>query len=287
MNINSWLRSWEQLHGAKVRPSTMRGYVAALAHLSPGFLSLEVGSVTGMDWEAEIYRIKAAYPRQAELAHIALRKAWKDGQRHQVIPWECNPWQYVDAPHHQAKETAYLLPEELPAYARAALQTPAALPLLLMVCLGLRRGEALGLAWEDVDTRGQLLHIRRQLIGRQSAPLKTNTSYRKIPLDTILIDKIYNLGDKSGFLLYNGTVKQLYVSHASALQAAGIRESVTLHGLRHSCATACLSEGADIKTVQAILGHASYTITADTYCHALMAPERAAIAAQVTRLEIA
>lgn len=287
MKIKEWLTSWQHLHGAKVRPSTMRGYTAALAHLSPAFLDLECDQVTGMDWECEIYRIKTQYPRQAELAHVALRKAWKDGQKKQVIPWDCMPWQYVDPPKHKTAETAFLLPEELPAYAHAALQQPAALPLLLMLCLGLRRGEALGLAWEDIDPRGQVITIKRQLIGGASAPLKTNSSYRKIPVDSTIIKKIYNLGCNDGFLLYNGSVKELYHSHRAALAAAGIDAPITLHGLRHSCATAALADGAGIKTVQAILGHASYTITADTYCHALMAPERAAIAALVTRLEIA
>ena len=287
MLTGDWLSRWQQLHGEKVRPSTMRGYVSALAHLSAGFLALEMETVTGMDWEAEVYRIKAQYPRQAELCHVALRKAWKDAQRHGLVAWTNQPFAYVDAPRHQVRESPFLLPEELPAYMRAAAQQPAALPLFLMLCLGLRRGEALGLAWEDIDTRNQVIHIRRQLINGASAPLKTNSSYRKIPVDASVIAKIYSLGDSSGFLCYNGTVKSLYKSHRAAMEAAAITAGVTLHGLRHSCATAALADGADIKTVQAILGHASYTITADTYCHALMGPERAAICGVATRLEIA
>lgn len=287
MKMQEWLQDWQRVHGAKVRPSTMRGYVAALAHLTPGFLALELDQVTGMDWEAQVFAIRARYPRQAELAHVALRKAWKDGQRHGVIPWDQQPYAYVEPPKHATRETAFLLPEELPAYAKAAMQQPAALPLFLMLALGLRRGEAMGLAWQDIDEREMMIHVQRQLINGRSAPLKTNSSYRRIPVDASIIEKIYTMSDNSGFLLYNGTVKEIYKSHRAALDAAGISAAVTLHGLRHSCATAILASGADIKTVQAILGHASYELTADTYCHALMGPERAAISAQVTRLEIA
>ena len=287
MILSDWLEKWESMHAAKVRASTIRGYKDALSHLSTTFLALDLLQITGMDWEAEIYRIKAAYPRQAELCHIALRKSWKDAQRHRLIPYDFQPWVYVDPPKHQQKKTPFLLPEEMPAYYRAAMKQPAALPLFLMLCLGLRRGEALGLAWKDIDERLQVITIQRQLINGCSAPLKTNASYRKIPVDSSILHKIQTLGDRSGFLCYNGTVKSLYASHQAALLAAGIAEGITLHGLRHSMATAALNAGADVKTIQSILGHATYAITADTYCHALMAPERAALAALATRLEIA
>lgn len=287
MIVSEWLEKWLTLHASKVRPSTIRGYRAALAHLGSGFLALDLLQVTGMDWEAEIFRIRQTYPRQAELAHVALRKAWKDGQRHHLIPWDMQPWQYVEAPRHDKRETPFLLPEEMPAYYRAAMQTEAALPLFLMLCLGLRRGEALGLAWEDIDARSQVIHIRRQLINGISSPLKTNSSYRKIPVSASVIDKIYNLGCNDGFLCYNGTVKSLYRSHQAALEAAGIDAGVTLHGLRHTMATAAMAAGADIKSVQGILGHASYTITADTYVHSLLEPEREVITTLCTRLEIA
>lgn len=287
MTVGEWLEQWEILHGAKVRPATMRGYKAALAHLGRGFRDLDVSQVTSLDWEAEIATIKAAYPRQAELAHVALRKAWTDGQRLRLIEWTNEPWRYVEPPKHQKRETQYLLPEEMPAYYRAAMQTEAKLPLYLMLTLGLRRGEALGLGWCDIDERAQIISIKRQLIGRASAPLKTNSSYRKIPINETIIGKIYNWGSREGFLCYNGTLKTLYKSHRDALQRAGIESAVTLHGLRHTMATAALASGADIKSVQGILGHASYTITADIYCHALMGPEREIIEALATRLEIA
>lgn len=288
MLTGEWIEKWYQLHGQKVRPSTIRGYRAALAHLSAAFCAIELDQMTPMDWECEIYRIKAQYPRQAELAHAGLRRAWKDAQRHKIISWENEPWRMVDPPKHQTKETLYLLPDEMTAYAQAAMQQPAAIPLLLMLLFGLRRGEALGLAWQDIDTREHVIHIRRQLIRGVSAPPKSSTSYRKIPIPDTIIKKIYTMaGDDRGYLLYNGSEKEVYRSHRAALAAARIEAPITLHGLRHSCATAMMTNGVDVKTIQGILGHASYNITADIYCHSLMQPKMDAISAQVTRLEIA
>lgn len=295
MKIGEWLEKWLTVHACKVRPNTIRGYRAALAHLSNGFLALDLDQVTGMDWECEIARVSVAYPRQAQLMHAALHKAWNDGIRLRMISPENRPYLYAEGPRHRSRMTPYLLPDELPAYARAAQQTPAALPLMLMLLCGLRRGEALGLQWGDVDTRLCVIHVRRQLYNGQLVPLKSITSERDIPVPEAVIEKLYNWAGIDGSytstmcnkLCYNGGVKALYKSHAAAMEAARLDTGVTLHGLRHSCATAALATGADIKTVQAILGHAHFSTTADIYCHALMGTERAVIEAVGTRLEIA
>ena len=296
MNIKDWLEKWETVHAQRVRENTMRGYKAALAHLSPGFLALEINQVTGMDWECEIARVAKDYPRQAQLMHAALRKSWNDGIRYRMISQDNRPYLYVEGPRHRSRRTPYLTPDEMTAYARAAQQTPAALPLMLMLLCGLRRGEALGLCWDDIDRREMIIHVRRQLYQGKLMPLKSTTSYREIPVTEAIIEKIYNWGhiDKTNNnivsnknLCYNLGVKCLYKSHASAMAAAGLDTAVTLHGLRHSCATAALDAGADIKTVQGILGHAHFATTADIYCHALTSAERDAIAAVGTRLEIA
>ncbi|WP_232793974.1 MULTISPECIES: tyrosine-type recombinase/integrase [Pseudofrankia] len=58
---------------------------------------------------------------------------------------------------------------------------------------------------------------------------------------------------------------------------------VRLHDLRHAAATLALAAGADLKTVQELLGHSTITITADTYTHVL--PELARdLAENVARL---
>ena len=50
---------------------------------------------------------------------------------------------------------------------------------------------------------------------------------------------------------------------------SGVREGLRFHDLRHTCATLLLKEGVNAKVVSEMLGHASITITLNTYSHVL------------------
>ena len=47
----------------------------------------------------------------------------------------------------------------------------------------------------------------------------------------------------------------------------GVDRNVTLHGLRHSCATVAILAGCELVTVQKLLGHKHISLTADLYTH--------------------
>lgn len=295
MKMDELLSQWLSLTSSRCRPATVQSYRSALAHVPEEMLLTDVNSVSPAMWESALNACAALYPRQAQLMHAALRKCWNDGQRLGLIPSDHTPYRNVLVPKHRSRPISYLLPEEMSSYAAAAQATPAALPLLLMLLCGLRRGEAMGLKWSQIDERGMLMRIDSQLVNGHDAPPKSRTSDRLVPICAEILTIIKKYGDVGEKYCYNGGMDRLYAAHKAALAAAGITAPVTLHGLRHSCATAALASGSDIKTVQKILGHASFAITADTYCHALLTSERRAIGALLTavtpffpaRLEIA
>lgn len=286
MILREWLEQWYLLR-ADLKPTTLRGYRAALQHVPPSMLETDLESVTPLMWQQALNALASDYPRQAQLLHAALRSSWNDAIRLQIIPSGCVPYRYIKPVKHRSHAIAYLLPEELSSYSRAALDTDAALPLLLMLCCGLRRGEVLALQWSHIDRRNLYIRIDCAICDGIITTPKSRTSVRDIPISAALLRLIDRYGDKTQDFCYNGGVKRLYAAHRAALRQANIEAPVTLHGLRHSCATAALAGGADIKTVQQILGHATYGITADIYCHALMGAERAAVTAMATRLQIA
>ena len=152
---------------------------------------------------------------------------------------------------------------------------------------GLRRGELLGLKWEDIDFANQMLRVRRQ-VGRINgevweAPLKTKNAYRTLPLaeDTIVVLKQQRKKVGSSPWVFpsptGGPISPDSVLHMlhRVLKRAGLPK-VRFHDLRHTFATLALQNGVDIKTVSGMLGHFSAGFTLDTYAHVTTAAQKEA-----------
>ena len=145
--------------------------------------------------------------------------------------------------------------------------------LTLLMFTGMRRGEALGLRWEDIDTEHNLIHIRRSVThagGNQ--PLigntKTEKGMRDLPLDPYLLEVLQPI-ETEGFIIggakpitmtmYNSTWKR--INKSIDLYGA------TAHTLRHSYLTYLHSAGASDKTLQRIAGHSQIGTTMNIYVH--------------------
>jgi len=151
---------------------------------------------------------------------------------------------------------------------------------------GLRRGEACGLQWGDLDLDDGVAYISRQLqedaCGRlKECPLKTESSRRAVALDpeTVLIWRAHRsrqrtrLGDAAVapeawvFTHQDGTplAPNFLTATFIDLLAETDLPPVRLHDLRHGAATLMLLEGAELKVIADQLGHSSVVLTADTY----------------------
>ena len=167
---------------------------------------------------------------------------------------------------------------------------------------GLRRGEAAGLRWSDLDLDAGTLTVAgqpQQLCGRLVAgPPKSDAGRRVIALDKTTITALRehrtrqqaergaagNRWTETGhvFTTVAGTPfrpDRMTRLFAKLVAASGL-PPVTLHGLRHGAATLALAAGTDLKVVQDQLGHSTITLTADTYTSVL--PETARTAAEHT-----
>lgn len=126
-------------------------------------------------------------------------------------------------------------------------------PLLRLVAvLGLRKGEALGLQWQDFDKDAGVLHVRRQWLARDeliTLPLRSRFSQDEDPVFASLTGT--PLGHRN--VLRRGW--------APARDAAGLPSSLTLHDLRHAAASRLIDAKLDPVTVAAVLGHEDATVT--------------------------
>ena len=156
---------------------------------------------------------------------------------------------------------------------------------LAVALLGLRRGEATGLRWCDLDLDAAVVQVSHQVQDRGGrtvvCPPKTETSLRTLALDHGLVAELRMLrsqlrehaGDPVGFLFtnrYGGPLSPGYVAHTfrRLVVEAGL-PPIRLHDLRHAAASLSLAAGNDLKVVQAMLGHSGIVLTADTYTSVL------------------
>lgn len=160
----------------------------------------------------------------------------------------------------------------------------------LLALTGLRRGEALGLKWSDVDfDHGRLALQRQRKIVRYKVvetPLKTDKP-RAVSLDadtTAVLQRQSRqqlddaaewaaawTGDGHVFTREDGAPwhpDRVRVLFQKAVKATGAPRR-RMHDLRHTWATLALRAGVHPKVVQERLGHANIRITLDTYSHVL------------------
>lgn len=210
-----------------------------------------------------------------------------------------NPAALVARPGLERVEARHLDADAVTAVLRAARGSRYHPALTLIATTGLRRGEALGLKWSEVDldagtvtVRGTLNRVGTRLVITEP---KTARSRREVPLHPAVVTLLrrHRLDQKHErmraankwtdhglvFTTEHGAPvdpRNLLRVMANAAKAAGV-DGVGIHTLRHSAAVAWLEAGIHIKAVADLLGHSSIAITGDVYGHSSDATARAAV----------
>ncbi len=161
--------------------------------------------------------------------------------------------------------------------------------LLILIYLGLRKGELCGLTWGSVDLGKGIVHVAQQLKEKSGeglilGKLKTKESKADLPLSPMLAEVLaeYRQWWNEHKAMYGdawrGEWECLFVGDdGTPLNPSTINEwldklternglpHVTVHSLRHLCATLLIRTHADPKTVQTILRHANVSTTLNIY----------------------
>ncbi len=168
----------------------------------------------------------------------------------------------------------------------------------LIAYRGLRRGEAVGLRWLDVDLEHRSLRVAQQVVqlgwATEIGAPKTDSGERTISLDAATVAVLADWRDRqvrhrdgwradwveSGLVFTRENGAPLHPdlatdAFARVLRTAGL-PPIRLHDLRHTAASLALQAGVPMKVVSEQLGHSSLAITADTYTSVLPVVARAA-----------
>ena len=218
---------------------------------------------------------------------------------------DLNPCASIKIPRHLPKETREAATEAQQESVGASCNATFCLFAWLCLYAGLRRGEAMGLSYEDIDFDAREIHVRNKLIWKSNRPeiqnfLKTAAGERDIPL----IDKLYNAMDHNGKgLIFTGDnggplteseYRTLYANYCheigcahehmkstsrkdikgNTIYQAAWMPDFTPHQLRHCYATYCYDAGVDSKAASKVLGHSKESVTRDIYTHISLSKEK-------------
>jgi site-specific recombinase XerD len=147
-----------------------------------------------------------------------------------------------------------------------ALQNPKHRALLMTAYAGgLRLSEVARLRVEDIDSACMVIHIRR---GKGHKDRDVMLSPRLLAV----LREYWKLQRPRPYLFPGRhpdrpiSVRTVQMACERALEASGLSKHVHMHTLRHSFATHLLESGTDLRTIQVLLGHHSFSTTA-RYLH--------------------
>lgn len=287
-----------------IRPSTHASYSRNLRlHVLPHIGGLLTTRVDGGTLNA-VYAALAAdgkrapsygggaglSPRTVRYVHTIVHRMFRDAVRWGRLAR--NPSDAADPPKVSASshpEMSVWSAVELRRFLDGVADDRLAAAYVALATTGMRRGEALGLRWQDVDLGAGRVAIRQTVINVGNtatigAP-KTAKGRRVVTLDAGTVTALREhrkrqaaerLAMAAGFadhglvfcrpdggLLHPERFSRQFCRLGRRLGLPAIR----LHDLRHGWATMALAAGVHPKVVQERLGHASIGITLDTYSH--------------------
>lgn len=153
---------------------------------------------------------------------------------------------------------------------------------------GLRRGEMLGLMWEDIDLQQQTLSVNRSIARQKGGGIKTMppkwNSYRIVPLSALTVKLLKKQCIRStGYIFAENpsspqnpkTWSDKLKKHMERLPSHIPRLSP--HELRHTYGTYLRRKGVDIYTIQKIMGHKNIQMTTEIYVHNEIEPLKKAL----------
>ena len=294
LTVGEWLDCWlRDAVADTVRLVTFDKYEQMIRnHVKPSLGKLKLKTLTPAHVRG-LYREKlnaGLSPRTVQYVHVTLNKALKQAVADGLIPR--NVCEAVKPPRPQKKEISPLSPEQARRFLEACQGERLEALFVLAVHTGMRQGELLGLHWEDVDLEARTLRVRRSLSRTSKGPIltapKSTKSRRRIKLTGTGAEvlkrhraaqsaerlQLGGMWQDRGLVFPNPTGGFLSPDVLTSeplkrpLQRAGL-PSIRFHDLRHTCATILLSRGVHAKFVQELLGHATISITLDTYSHVL------------------
>lgn len=296
--FTDYMKQWLEKMKLQIRPTTYSGYRDNVCGIIiPYFkpMKLKLRDVTPKHiqdfYTKQRQRVKGTTVKSY---HANIHKAFKDARKLQLI--DSNPMECVDPPKKEPYHGQTYTVEEAQKILVLISDTIFEIPITMMLFYGLRREEAIGLKWQNIDfdndtfliahtvtetkVDGHLQMVKEDLT-------KNSSSYRSLPLvapvKELLLEKKQSIQEyrklfrrsyyreDSDYVCVNEIGELIKPRTLSDNFKRIIRQNkirdLRLYDCRHTAASLMLKNGVNMKQIQMILGHSDYATTANIYSH--------------------
>lgn len=297
ITVRDFMHQWLEIYVKnQLSPTTVQHYIDQTEkYIIPQFGDTCLQQLKNIDIQKWIFSLQKASPRTGKplspktIKNILLNlsAAMKKAVMLELIPK--NPCDDLTLPKLEHYQPEVYSMEEVETLLQCARNTALYLPLMIEICLDLRRGELLALRWHHVNFQTGCLTVEENLVTVNNQTItkapKTQSGRREIQIPGTLLrllkdtkaerhagqnDYIVCQEDGSPYKSDSFSMKFRRFLKANDLK------HIRFHDLRHINATIMLSLGISPKVAQERLGHSSYQITMDIYSHVLKKVEQEA-----------
>lgn len=305
-SLGDYLDDWLNLQRSQLQPSTLLSYRTNIeCYLKPGLGHLRLKELTPAALSSFYAQLQVGGRRRGrdrplslrtvQYCHGVLHKALADAVRLEILPRNVAinaTLPRIDLRDAGVKEIRCWTAEELRRFLEHTQGTTHHPLWVVAAATGLRRGELLGLRWDDVDLGQHVITVRRALsvVGTDVRLKQPKTSrcrtlrmdaftasvLRQRQRDQQRAEAVAGAWRNDCNLVFTAEdgrhLDPMRITHAFrvAVRSAPV-PGVRLHDLRHTHATLLLQAGVPVKVVSERLGHAQISLTLDIYAHVLPA----------------
>lgn len=296
MTVNEWYERWAKEKAGLVRPNTMRNYRERYNNdIKPVIGRMKIIEVRSIDCQRVLNEMAddgyaGSTIRQTLDTMVTLFWSAFENRVVQNTPVTRNG---VKMPVEVKKSIDFFTIEEEKRFIEVAKDYSYYPQFRLILEMGLRTSEMIGLTWSCVSLEKREIRIEKTLEYRYSVgqwvwgPPKTKHGKRTLKLTNKAYEILKELYDnrtdnpktpeefkdvvfinRTGYPTKNSTYDAALTKRC---EKAGVRR-LSVHDLRHTMATRFTEQSTDYKRLSAMLGHSSIKITVDTYVHETQDP---------------
>ena len=305
ITVSDWLQKWLEVYIVPtVSPTTLVGYKGMIRrYIDPLIGHLQIQEMNALAVQIWVNKLKVSPSSGEPLTagtikhtyHVlrgAMDKAVQAGLIHR------SPCTGIQLPKGEKKKPVIYDETQIQQLLDFARGTEMELIIDLELCMGMRRGELLGLQWRDVNWDKNQIHIIRSRVAVDGKSVvkqpKTESGIRTLDVPEILMKKLkaykvkcmeqkIRVGRRlleEDFIIVHPDGKPIYPEYVSQmftkLQKRANLPKCRFHDLRHLCASIMVKQGVEVKVAQERLGHKDITTTMNIYAHVLPGSAREA-----------